>query len=86
MRTKQIIWGLKNSQKLRVIIDGVGLYMQIKDYNSLFSTLSHRAAVCDALCRLTGMRVVANLNNQEIPTGLCQSFRGHEVQLSLIGE
>lgn len=84
MRTRQIIWGLKNTQKLRVIIDGVGLYMQIKDYATLFATLSHRAAVCDALCRLTGIRVVANLNNQEIPTGLCQSFRGHQVQLSLI--
>jgi hypothetical protein len=84
MRTRQIIWGLKNTQKMRVIIDGVGLYMQIKDSNNLFATLSHRAAVFDALLRLSGIRVVAHLNNQEIPTGLCANFRNHQVQLSLI--
>ena len=84
MRTKQIIYGLKNTQKIRVIIDGVGLYIQIKDSNNLFSKVSQRAAVCDALIRLSALRVVANLNKQEIPTGLCEDFRGHQVQLSLM--
>jgi archaeosine-15-forming tRNA-guanine transglycosylase len=84
MRTKQIIYGLKNTQKIRVIIDGVGLYIQIKDSNNLFSKVTQRAAVCDALIRLSALRVVANLNKQEIPTGLCEDFRGHQVQLSLM--
>jgi archaeosine-15-forming tRNA-guanine transglycosylase len=84
MRTKQIIYGLKNTQKIRVIIDGVGLYIQIKDSNNLFSKVSQRAAVCDALIRLSALRVVANLNKNEIPTGLCEDFRGHQVQLSLM--
>jgi archaeosine-15-forming tRNA-guanine transglycosylase len=84
MRTKQIIYGLKNTQKIRVIIDGVGLYIQIKDSNNLFSKVTQRAAVCDALIRLSALRVVANLNKKEIPTGLCEDFRGHQVQLSLM--
>jgi len=84
MRTKQIIYGLKNTQKIRVIIDGVGLYIQIKDSNNLFSKVTQRAAVCDALIRLSALRVVANLNKQEIPTGLCEDFRGHQIQLSLM--
>ena len=84
MRTKQIIYGLKNTQKIRVIIDGVGLYIQIKDSNNLFSKVTQRAAVCDALIRLSALRVVAGLNKKEIPTGLCEDFRGHQVQLSLM--
>jgi len=45
MRTKSVIKGLKNSQKIRVIVDGVGLYMTVGDTDSIFSTTSHRSAV-----------------------------------------
>jgi hypothetical protein len=45
MRTKQLIRGLKNSQKIRVIVDGVGIYMTVGDTDSIFSTTNHRSAV-----------------------------------------
>jgi hypothetical protein len=45
MRRATVIKGLKNSQKIRVIVDGVGLYMTVGDTDSIFSTTSHRQAV-----------------------------------------
>jgi len=45
MRRATVIKGLKNSQKIRVIVDGVGLYMTVGDTDSIFSTTSHRSAV-----------------------------------------
>lgn len=45
MRTKQIVPGIKNSQKIRVILDGVGIYMTVKDTDHVFATTRHREAV-----------------------------------------
>ena len=45
MRRATVIKGLKNSQKIRVIVEGVGLYMTVGDTDSIFSTTSHRQAV-----------------------------------------
>ena len=49
MRTKQIVKGIKNSQKIRVILDGVGIYMTVKDTDHVFATTRHREAVISAL-------------------------------------
>lgn len=49
MRTKQVVSGLNNSQKIRVIVDGVGLYMTVKDTDSAFATLHHREVVQSTL-------------------------------------
>jgi len=45
MRRATVVKGLKNSQKIRVIVDGVGLYTTVGDTDSIFSTTSHRSAV-----------------------------------------
>lgn len=45
MRRATVIKGFKNSQKIRVIVDGVGLYMTVGDTDSVFCTTSHRSAV-----------------------------------------
>jgi len=60
MRTKAIVTGLKNSQKIRVIIDGVGIYMTVKDTDHIFATTKHREAVMFTLHliakeKITGM-------------------------------
>ena len=52
MRRAAVIKGLKNSQKIRVIIDGVGLYITVGDTDSIFSTTSHRSAVQHTLHRM----------------------------------
>ena len=52
MRRKEIIKGLKNSTRFRVILDGVGLYMSISDTEKCFATSSHRVATQVALQQL----------------------------------
>jgi hypothetical protein len=49
MRTKQLIWGLNNSQKVRVILDGFGMYMTVKDLQDRFVFASQRVAVWQAI-------------------------------------
>ncbi len=49
MRTKQLIWGLNNSRKIRAIVDGVGMYMQVKDLQDRFVFTNQRVAVWQAL-------------------------------------
>ena len=51
MRTKQIIQGLNNNQRIRVILNGVGFYTTVKGANELpFS--SQGSAVISALISL----------------------------------
>jgi hypothetical protein len=52
MRRKEIIKGLKNSTRIRVFLDGVGLYMSISDTEKCFATSSHRVATQVALQQL----------------------------------
>jgi hypothetical protein len=53
MRTRQIIPGLNNSQRIRVILNGVGFYTTVKGGCELpFST--QRSAVLSALISLAG--------------------------------
>lgn len=49
MRTKQLIWGLNNTQKFRAIVNGVGFIMKVKDLESKFVFTSQRVAVWMAL-------------------------------------
>lgn len=49
MRMKQVIKGLKNSQRIRVIVDGVGIYMTVGQTESSFATTNHRVAVQNTL-------------------------------------
>jgi hypothetical protein len=49
MRMKQVIKGLKNSQRIRVIVDGVGIYMTVGQTESSFATANHRIAVQNTL-------------------------------------
>jgi len=79
MRTKVIIDGFKNSQKLRVIINGITVYTTIKGVLfDLFGNTEQRAAVCDALLELS------YFYRTEKSTGLGKDFRGYSIQVDLI--
>lgn len=52
MRRKEIIKGLKNSTRFRVMLNGIGLYMSISDTEKCFATSSHRVATQVALQQL----------------------------------
>ncbi len=70
MRTKTYIQGFKNSQKIRVMIDGFGIYTTVSGVPEVFATHSHRQAANDGLLRLAYMRYMAQKEGELIPTGL----------------
>ena len=49
MRRPAVIQGLKNSQRIRVMVDGVGVYMTVGDTDSSFATTKHQVAVQNTL-------------------------------------
>ena len=52
MRTKTMFVGLKNTQKIRVIVSGVGFYTTVRDVPNI-CTSEHRSAVEAALVALS---------------------------------
>jgi hypothetical protein len=45
MRKSQVIKGFNNSQKIRVIVEGVGIYMTVGEIVTRFATTPHYQAV-----------------------------------------
>lgn len=79
MRTKTLIDGFKNSQKLRLIINGIIVYTTVKGVLfDLFGSSEQRAAVCDALMKLSFYKRTENV------MGLAEDFRGYSVQVDLL--
>lgn len=84
MRTKVIVDGLNNSQKLRVILNGVHVYTTVKGMAfDTFGQTEQRVAVWDAVMRLAIDRRIAKIG-EGVPTGLSGEFRGHQVQVDLV--
>lgn len=90
MRTKTIVEGFKNSQKFRFILtsesgEEFGMYITIQQMADQFATGNARAAVWDAMLRLSYDRRVADTAKQEIPTGVVRSCFGYkQVQVDLV--
>jgi DNA-binding LytR/AlgR family response regulator len=80
MRTKVIIDGLKNSQKIRVILNEIVLFTTVKGmaYDT-FGQTEQRVAVWDALMDIA-MRRRHGLNM----TGYSGEKRGYRVQVDLV--
>lgn len=89
MRTKTLIHGFKNSQKIRVIIDGFGIYTTVGGVSGVFANHSLTQAAIDGLYRLSSDRYYAQRHSQELPTGVgMQSYNttqvAKQVQIDLI--
>ena len=89
MRTKTFIDGFKNSQKIRVIIDGFGIYTTVGGVASVFATHSLRQAACDGVLRLSHLRYEAKRKGEALPTGCgMTSYNttqiGKQVQVDLV--
>ena len=79
MRTKTILDGFKNCQKLRVIINGIIVYTTVKGVLfDLFGSTEQRAAVCDALMRLSFLYRTTGCG------GLGANYRGYSIQVDLL--
>ena len=87
MRKQRLIEGLNNSQKIRFIVDGVGMYCRISDVEN-FATVSAQQAVISALQNLQASRELASTMRSPQPTGFGTrsvfAGRDHDVQVDLI--
>ena len=68
MRQRRMIEGLNNSQRIRVIVDGVGFYTTIADTSDI-CTRRHRLAVQTALMNLGYDRRMAEVRHSDMPVG-----------------
>ena len=90
MRTPTIVYGLKNSQKVRIIFKGdgsendIGMYMTIQQLVSMFATTNARSLAWDVLIQLSNIRQEAQKYNEPIPTGIGTTIRGKQIQLDLV--
>jgi hypothetical protein len=90
MRTKNIVDGLKNSQKFRVIFKGdgsendIGFYMTIKQMSEQFATTNARSLCWEAVETLVAERFLARAHRKDIPTGLGTTIRGRQIQVDLL--
>ena len=79
MRTKQLYVGINNSQKIRVILNGVGIlgiYTTVAGTQSIFATTDHRVAVDLALAEIAQMRGKIN--------GYASRWNGIDFQVDFI--
>ena len=87
MRKQRLIQGMNNSQKIRFIVDGVGMYCRIADVEN-FATYSAQQAVITALQNLQAQRELAFTMCKQQPTGWGTNSifagRQHNVQVDLL--
>jgi hypothetical protein len=90
MRTKTIVEGFKNSQKFRFILttengEEFGMYVTLQQMSDQFATGNARAAVWDAMLRLSYDRRIAEARREPIPSGLVRECFGYkQVQVDLV--
>ena len=88
MRTKTVIAGFKNSQKIR-IVNRVPVYSTVYDAAfNLFGDTTINAACWVTMEKLATARRVAKLIGKDIPTGITNSYGNYnnevQVQVDLI--
>ena len=76
MRTKQLYPGINNSQKIRVILNGVGIYTTVAATQSIFATTDHRVAVEAGLLEIQKQKGKIN--------GYASRWNGIDFQVDLI--
>ena len=90
MRRKTIVEGFKNSQKFRFILrteggEEFGMYITVQQMSEQFATGNARAAVWDAMLRLSYDRRVAENRREPLPTGVVRGCYGYQqVQVDLV--
>ena len=82
MRTKQVVAGLKNTQKIRVMVDGFGMYMQVKDVENICTT-NQRTAVLTALQYTSAQKITGFGKRFTVYNGKMESV-SVDVQVDLV--
>lgn len=76
MRTKTIVQGLKNSQRIRVILQGVGFHTTIQGVLDNMSYTDQVFVVMNALGKIA--------DSDGVITGFAGSIHGYNVQVDLV--
>lgn len=76
MRTKQLYPGINNSQKIRVILNGVGIYTTVMQAQGIFSHTDHRIAM------EAGLLEISKRNGAII--GYASRWNGIDFQVDLL--
>ena len=90
MRTKTIIPGFKNSQRIRFILransgEEFGMYLTIQQMTNSIATTDARVAIWTTLEKLAANRRVAQSTGQPLPTGLLTDVAGfQQIQVDLV--
>lgn len=86
MRTKQLIVGLNNSQRIRVFLDGHGIYTTVKAaLSGLFATTKSHEAVEYALREMGGLQPASKGERvQGFSTRVRTTYGSVDVQVDLI--
>ena len=71
MRTRQLIPGLSNNQKIRIIVDGVAFHTVVKGVSDL-AYYRHRLAAIQALVALVSSR--RNSTEKDLPVGYATRY------------
>ena len=83
MSRKQVIPGFKNSQKIRIIIDGVGIYTTVGALDTMFHTLTLRQSAMAAATALANTRRGTGAADKAA-CGLGGTFIQKQVQIDLL--
>jgi hypothetical protein len=82
MRTKQLVAGLNNSQKIRFIVNGFSMFCRVKDIQNIASR-DHRVAVWLAAERIGMENWRAQRSGKPTIRGFASTIEGVEVQVDL---
>jgi hypothetical protein len=85
MRKQQIVSGMNNSQKIRFIVNGFGMYCKVSDIEN-FATSPHRVAVISALQHLQCDRDLhKSTGRKDMPTGFGtrSTFQGVDIDVQV---
>ena len=80
MRKQRLVAGFNNSQKIRVIVDGVGFYTTVGETDRICTT-KHRTVVQLALMNLADDR--RRFGKQRVGFGFNYDFRGQMVSVQV---
>ena len=81
---KRLYPTLKNSQRVRVMVDGFGIYCTVAETASIFATNRHASAVADVMKKFADMRLTESLHGGLVPVGIgATGYSGTHVQIDL---
>jgi hypothetical protein len=81
---KRLYPTLKNSQRVRVMVDGFGIYCTVAETASIFATSRHAFAVADVMKKFADMRQAEAKAGGIVPVGIgATGYSGTQVQIDL---